>query len=98
MPENTLDGAGDLRPSALTGAQDGQRIIGGEIAGRFVQAAFFEFFPAAARTGIVASDVAQGLAMRHSERIQRAQSGPDAARGFWFEAVPVRHFLNGIAE
>jgi hypothetical protein len=59
--------AAEARSSRLPG-----RIIGREGAGSRGQAALLEFFPAAARTGIVASNFAQWFAMRHPERSQRA--------------------------
>ena len=61
------------------------------------QAAFLEFFSAAAGTGIVAPDVSQGIADRHPEGI-RDPLGRFLALRLRMESMPPGQFLNRIAE
>ena len=62
------------------------------------QAAFLEFFSAAAGTGIVASDVSQGIAMRHPERIRQPPIGRVLARRLRLEDRPTPTFPRRFAE
>lgn len=72
------------------------------------QAAFLELLPAAARTGIVAADIAEGIAFgREQLRRQipfalvvgrRIPIGLVVGLCFRLETMPTRQFRNGIAE
>ena len=73
-------------------------MIGGYGIGGRVQAAFLEFFPAAARTRIVASNLAQGVAVGHPERSQRGPFGLIPAARFRLETSPIGHLGDRIAE
>src|SRR5665213_2214055 len=64
--------------------------------GSRVQAAFLEFLSAAARTGIVAPDLARGVAVRRPKRIHPIERF--VARWLGLETMPPRQFRNRVAE